>query len=63
MRPILLATLLALFAVILLTRPFFAPPTGAIDASVLTAFGEILTYAGALFGIDAKYKQKIIANA
>ena len=36
---------------------------GVIDASVLTAFGEILTFAGALFGIDAKYKQKIIADA
>ena len=63
MRQILLATLLVMFGVILITGGFFAPPTGVIDASVLTAFGEILTFAGALFGIDAKYKQKIIADA
>ena len=59
MRQILLATLLVLFGVILITGGFFAPPTGVIDASVLTAFGEILTFAGALFGIDAKYKSKL----
>ena len=56
---ILLATLLVMFGVILITGGFFAPPTGVIDASVLTAFGEILTFAGALFGIDAKYKSKL----
>ena len=59
MRQILLATLLVMFGVILITGGFFAPPTGVIDASVLTAFGEILTFAGALFGIDAKYKSKL----
>ena len=48
-----------MFGVILRTGVFFAPPTGVIDASVLTAFGEILTFAGALFGIDAKYKSKL----
>ena len=59
MRQILLATLLVMFGVILITMGFFAPPVGIIDASVLTAFGEILTFAGALFGIDAKYKSKL----
>ena len=63
MRQILLATLLVLFGVILITGGFFAPPTGVIAASVLTALGEILTIAGALFGIDAKYKTKIPADA
>ena len=63
MRQILLATLLVMFGVILITGGFFAPPTGVIDASVLTAFGEILTFAGALFGIDAKYKSKIPTDA
>ena len=48
---------------ILITMGFFAPPVGIIDASVLTAFGEILTFAGALFGIDAKYKSKIPTDA
>lgn len=35
---------------------FIVPPAGEIDSSVLVAFGEILTFAGALFGIDYKYK-------
>ena len=52
-----------MFGVILITMGFFAPPVGIIDASVLTAFGEILTFAGALFGIDAKYKTKIPTDA
>ncbi len=59
MRQLLLATLLVLFGVILIASGFIAPPLGIIDASVLTAFGEILTFAGALFGIDAKYQTKI----
>ena len=59
MRQILLATLLVAFGVILITMGFYAPPVGVIDASVLTAFGEILTFAGALFGIDAKYQTKM----
>ncbi|GHV13647.1 hypothetical protein FACS1894169_01100 [Bacteroidia bacterium] len=32
------------------------PPVGVIDGSVLIAFGEILTFVGAIFGIDYKYK-------
>ena len=63
MRQILLATLLVMFGVILITMGFFAPPVGIIDASVLTAFGEILTFAGALFGIDAKYTTQIPTDA
>ena len=35
---------------------FIVPPAGEIDSSVLVAFCEILTFAGALFGIDYKYK-------
>lgn len=62
MRQILLATMLVMFGVILITLGFYAPPVGVIDASVLTAFGEILTFAGALFGIDAKYKTKLHAD-
>lgn len=37
---------------------FFAPPKGEIHPSVLVAFGEILTFAGALLGIDYHYKSK-----
>lgn len=35
---------------------FTAPPKGEIHSSVLIAFGEILTFVGALFGIDYHYK-------
>lgn len=41
----------------LLIAGFIVAPTGAIDASVLVAFGEIMTFAGALFGIDYKYRR------
>lgn len=42
----------------LLVAAFIVPPEGEIHSSVLVAFGEILTFAGALFGIDYKYRQK-----
>lgn len=42
----------------LLIAGFVVPPLGVIDSSVLIAFGEILTFVGALFGIDYHYKCK-----
>ena len=42
----------------LLNAGFILPPSGEIHNSVLVAFGEILTFAGALFGIDYHYKYK-----
>lgn len=42
----------------LLITGFIIPPPGEIHNSVLIAFGEILTFAGALFGIDYHYKYK-----
>lgn len=43
----------------LLIAGFLVAPLGIIDASVLMAFGEIMTFAGGLFGIDYHYKKKI----
>lgn len=43
----------------LLIAGFIVPPLGVIDSSVLIAFGEILTFVGALFGIDYHYKSKL----
>ncbi|MDE7119966.1 MAG: hypothetical protein K2O10_05100 [Muribaculaceae bacterium] len=40
----------------LLTAAFVMQPPGEIHNSVLIAFGEILTFAGALFGIDYRYR-------
>jgi len=42
----------------LLIAGFAVPPSGEIHSSVLVAFGEIMTFAGAIFGIDYKYKSK-----
>lgn len=44
---------------ILLIFGFVVPPLGVIDNSVLVAFGETCTFAGALFGVDYNYKYKI----
>ena len=55
----LLAAILLIFVGCgLLITGFIIPPPGEIHNSVLIAFGEILTFAGALFGIDYHYKYK-----
>ena len=53
-----LPVILVAFGCILIITAFFVPPMGSIDPTVLTAFGEILTFAGAVLGIDYKYKQE-----
>ena len=56
---LILAVSMAIFGCILIVVAFVVPPTGEIHPSVLTAFGEILTFAGAVLGIDYNYKFKI----
>lgn len=46
----------------LLIAGFCVPPVGIIDSSVLIAFGEILTFVGAIFGIDYTYRVKLFNN-
>ena len=53
---------LCLTGITLLFLGFWIPPQGEIDPSVLVAFGETSTFAGALFGVDYKYKRKSIDN-
>ena len=53
------ATLLVLVGCGLLIAGFIVAPLGVIDGSILTAFGESCTFAGALFGIDYTYRYKI----
>ena len=43
----------------LLIAGFMVSPTGEVHNSVLVAFGEILTFAGSIFGIDYKYRVNI----
>ena len=52
-----LSASLVLFGVVLIVCSFIVPPTGIIDPTVLTACGEILTFAGAIIGIDYRYKR------
>lgn len=51
-----IAFVLSLAGVVLLFLGFYAPPIGQISSGVLLAFGELSTFAGALLGIDYKYR-------
>ena len=55
---LILAVSMAIFGCVMIVAAFLVPPTGEIHPSVLTAFGEILTFAGAILGIDYNYKSK-----
>jgi hypothetical protein len=59
---LIIAILLTLSGIVLLFSGFWINPQGLIDNSVLVAFGEISTFAGALFGVDYTYKFKIKNN-
>lgn len=52
-----IATLVA--GIGLLIAGFCVPPHGVIDASVLTAFGEIITFAGTVWGIGNATDRKV----
>ena len=56
---VILATFLIIVGVVLLFLGFYTEPPGQIHDSVLIAYGEISTFAGALLGIDYTYKYKI----
>ena len=44
---------------VLLFLGFYAVPIGEIAPSVLTAFGEMATFSGALIGVDYRYRYKM----
>jgi hypothetical protein len=52
------AAFLSFGGLILLFCGIFIEPKGQIHESLLIGFGEVATFAGALFGIDYVYKQK-----
>ena len=52
------AVVLCFFGCALLVAGFWTPPVGEIHHSVLIAFGEVLTFSGALIGMDYKYRSK-----
>lgn len=53
------AIILVVVGCTLLVFGFIVPPLGVIDGSVLVAFGETCTFAGALFGVDYHYRYKM----
>ena len=55
---LLTASVLSIGGLILLFCGVFISPQGQIHESLLVGFGEVATFAGALFGIDYVYKQK-----
>lgn len=61
MRPnlqLVTAALLSAGGLVLLFIGTFIAPQGEIHESLLVGFGEVATFAGALFGIDYTYKYK-----
>ena len=55
---LLTAAVLAVSGMIMLYCGMFIAPKGELHESVLVAFGEVATFAGALFGIDYTYRFK-----
>ena len=55
---LILATAMCIFGCALLVAGTALPPTGVIDSSLLIAYGETLTFAGALIGIDYRYRYR-----
>ena len=55
---LLTAAVLAIGGLVLLFCGVYIAPQGEIHESLLVGFGEVATFAGALFGIDYVYKKK-----
>ncbi len=55
---LLTAAILSLGGLVLLFCGVFIEPHGQIHESLLIGFGEVATFAGALFGIDYVYKYR-----
>ncbi|WP_321332454.1 hypothetical protein [uncultured Bacteroides sp.] len=55
---LLTACLLTAAGCVFLFVGLWMPPVGELHPSVLVAFGEIMTFAGSLFGIDYHYRSK-----
>lgn len=56
---LLTAAVLALGGLVLLFVGASIAPEGEIHQSLLIGFGEVATFSGALFGIDAAYTMKL----
>ena len=56
---LVIACVVTLAGLVLLFFGFWVSPTGEIHNSVLVAFGEAISFAGALLGIDYTYRYRI----
>lgn len=56
---VFLSVILIIAGLVLLFLGFHTPPLGQIHDSVLVAYGEVSTFAGALLGIDYTYRYKM----
>ena len=52
------AAILAIGGLVLLFCGVYITPQGEIHESLLVGFGEVATFAGALMGVDYRYKFK-----
>lgn len=52
------ACIMCLAGLVLMFSGFWVAPEGEIHQSVLVAFGEVATFAGALFGVDYSYRMR-----
>ena len=52
------AAVLAIGGLVLLFCGVYITPQGEIHESLLVGFGEVATFAGALFGIDYTYRYR-----
>jgi hypothetical protein len=52
------AAVLAIGGLVLLFCGVYIAPQGEIHESLLVGFGEVATFAGALFGIDYTYRYR-----
>lgn len=56
---LIIGILLVIAGIVLLFTGFYSPVVGEIHNSVLVAYGEVSTFAGAILGVDYSYRFKI----
>lgn len=55
---LVIATVLSVAGLVLLFKGFWVDPVGEIHNSVLIGYGEVMTFAGGLLGVDYTYRFK-----
>ena len=59
---VILAGLTVIGGIVMVMCSLYIDPEGVIDPTVLVAFGEALTFAGAVIGVDYHYKHKSLSH-